>query len=223
LSSLSILFSFPAPIVFALLLNEVKNAAYKRVVQTISYLPHFVSTVILVGFVYTMFSPTHGILTLLVQSITGQKIAFLGTAQWFRPLYIGLGIYSSFGWDSIIFLAALSSVDPTLYEASKMDGANRWRQMTHITLPSIMPPIVILLILRMGSLLDVGFETVYLMSNPAIYDVSDVISTYVYRKGIIENDYGYSTAVGIFNSVVSFGFVWLTNRISKKVNDISLW
>lgn len=223
LSFFSMLFSFPAPIAFALLLNEVRHSLYKRTLQTISYLPHFLSTVILVGFVYTLFSPSQGIVTLLVQGIVGHKVAFLGTSTWFRPIYIGLGIYSSFGWDSIIFLAALSGIDPTLYEAARIDGANRWQQMRRVTLPSIMPTIVILLILRVGSLLDVGFETVYLLSNAAIYDVADVISTYVFRKGVIEMDYGYSTAVGIFNSVVNFGFVWIANAISRKVNDISLW
>lgn len=223
LSILSVVFTFPAPIIFALLLNEVRHFAFKRVIQTISYLPHFISTVILVGFIFTLFSPSQGIITLLVEKLIGHKIIFLGSSEWFRPLYIGLGVYSSFGWDSIIFLAALSGIDPTLYEAAKIDGANRWVQMKSITLPSLQPTIVILLILRMGSILDVGFETVYLMSSPAIYDVADVISTYVFRKGIIENNYGYSTAVGIFNSVVNFGFVWLTNKISKKVNDISLW
>jgi putative aldouronate transport system permease protein len=223
LSFLSMLFTFPAPIIFALMLNEVKNSGYKRVIQTISYLPHFISTVILVGFVFTFFSSTNGILTLLIKNITGHEVAILGTARWFRTLYVGLGVYGSFGWDSIIFLAALSSVDPSLYEAAKIDGASRWQQMTSITLPAIMPPIVILMILRMGSLLDVGFETVYLMQTPAIYDVADVISTYVYRRGVLGMDFGYSTAVSIFNSVVSFGFVLVTNYVSKKVNNISLW
>ncbi len=223
LGFLTLVFTFPAPIIFALMLNEVRSTLFKRTIQTISYLPHFISTVILVGFVYTFFSPGNGILTQVIQTIVGHDVAILGTAQWFRPLYIALGVYGSFGWDSIIFFAALSSIDQTLYEAAKIDGATRWQQMLNITLPSIMPPIVILLILRMGGLLDVGFETVYLMSSPAIYDVADVINTYVYRKGVLGFDFGYSTAVGIFNSAVNFGFVLLTNYISKKVNEISLW
>ena len=175
LSFLTTLFGYPAPIIFALLLNEVRKAAFKRTIQTISYLPHFISTVILVGLIYTMFSPSNGILTLLIQTITGQKIAILGTSAWFRPLFVGLGIYGSYGWDSIIFLAALSSVDPTLYEAARIDGANRWQQMLHVTLPSILAPIIILFILRLGGIFSVGFETVYLLSNAAIYDVADVV------------------------------------------------
>lgn len=223
LSMLSTLFSFPAPIIFALLLNEVKNNAYKRTIQTISYLPHFISTVILCGLVFTFLNPSNGIFTQMLKDLTGNNVVVLGSSRWFRTIYVSLGVYGSFGWDSIIYLAALSGVDPSLYEAARIDGASRWQQMRRITLPSLAPTIIILLIMRMGSLLDVGFETVYLLYSPAIYDVADVISTYVYRQGVQNFNFGYSTAVGLFNAVVSFGFVWLTNFISKRVSDISLW
>lgn len=223
LGALTLIFSFPAPIIFALMLNEVKSAAYKRTVQTISYLPHFVSTVILCGLVFTFLNPSNGIIIQMIKTVTGQDITLLGSSRWFRTIYVTLGIYGSFGWDSIIYLAALSSVDPSLYEAARIDGASRWKQMTSITLPSISPTIVILLIMSMGNVLNVGFETVWLLGSPAIYDVADVISTYTYRRGVQGMDFGYGSAVGLFNAVVNFGFVWIANFISKKVNDISLW
>lgn len=225
LSSLSLLFTFPAPIIFALMLNEVKNAAYKRTIQTISYLPHFISTVILCGLVFTFLNPANGILTQMIKDVTGKDVIMLGSSVWFRPIYVALGVYGSFGWDSIIYLAALSSIDPALYEAAKIDGASRWQQMRLITLPSISPSIVILLILAMGNLLNVGFETVYLLYSPAIYDVADVLQTYAYRVAVSSQpqDFSYGTVVVLFNSVASFALVWLTNLISRKVNDISLW
>jgi putative aldouronate transport system permease protein len=224
LSLWTLVFSFPVPIIFALLLNEVRNQGFKRTVQSISYFPHFVSVVVVVGIMVNLFSSPDGILYKLVLLVTGkQQVLILGAAGWFRPLYVGSGVWQDFGWDSIIYLGALSAVDPQLYEAARIDGANRGHQLRHITMPSIMPTIVTLLILYIGHLLSVGTEKVLLLYNPAIYEVADVIGTYIYRDGILGANYSFSTAVGLFSSVIGFVLLLMANAISKKVNEVSLW
>jgi putative aldouronate transport system permease protein len=223
LSLLSLLFSFPVPIVFALLLNEVKSGVFKRAVQTVSYMPHFISLVVVVGIIVNFLSPTDGIVNSLLRGIGLEPVNFLGEPAWFRPLYIGSGIWQSFGWNSIIYMAALSSIDPQLYEASRIDGAGRWKQMLHVTLPGIRPTIVMLLILALGGLMNVGFEKIILMYNPSTYEVADVISTYVYRRGLLGAQYSFGAAVGLFNSVINFILLITVNRISKRVTDIGMW
>jgi len=223
LSFYGLLWGFPIPIIFALALNEVRNNTFKRTVQTISYLPHFISVVVVVGMMFNFLSPTSGIINNFIKSMGKEPISFLNDASKFRTLYISSGIWQSFGWDSIVYLASISSIDAQLYEASRIDGCNRLQQIAYVTIPGIMPTIIILLILRMGSLLSVGYEKIILMYNPATYQVADVISTYVYRRGIIGAEYSFAAAVGLFNSAVNFIFLFIVNRISKKIADISLW
>ncbi len=223
LSVLSLIFSFHVPIIFALLLNEVKRKNLKRMIQTVSYLPHFISLVVMVGILSNFLSPTDGIVNQILRKAGMEPIDFMGESIWFRPLYIGSGIWQSFGWNSIIYMAALTSIDPNLYEAARIDGCNRWQEMRHITIPGLMPTAVMLLILAVGNLMNVGFEKIILMYRPATYDVADVISTYVYRRGILDAQYSFGAAVGLFNSVVNFILLISVNRISKKITQIGLW
>lgn len=221
ISALSILFGFPAPILLALLINEIRNTKFKRTVQTISYMPYFVSIVIICGLIKT-FCQSDGLLSDLV-SFGGEKVNILSEKSWFYPIYIISNIWQYIGWDSIIYLAALAGIDQEQYEAARVDGAGRLRQAVSITLPGLMPTITILFILKMGNILNVGFEKILLLYSPTTYDVADVISTYVYRVGIVNANYSYSTAIGLFNSVVNIVFLIFTNAISKKVNKSGLF
>ena len=223
LSIYSLIFGFPVPIVFALLLNEVKNEKFKRTVQTISYLPHFISLVVVVGIMVNFLSPTDGIVNIILKRMDIEPVDFMGDAKWFRTIYIGSGIWQHFGWGSIIYLAALSSIDLQLYEASRIDGANRWQQMLNVTLPGIAPTVVMMLILNLGGLMNVGFEKIILMYNPSTYEVADVISTYVYRRGLLGAQYSFGAAVGLFNAVINFLFLYTFNKISDKITGIGLW
>nr|WP_246427936.1 ABC transporter permease subunit [Paenibacillus phyllosphaerae] len=217
-----LLFAFPAPIILALLLNEVKHAFFKRSVQTVTYLPHFVSIVVICGMIVD-FSRKGGLFNLILGWFGLEAQNLLLDPSLFRTIFIGSGIWQGIGWGSIIYLAALTSIDSQLYDAAKIDGANRWKQMLHVTLPGIMPTIIILLILRIGGMMDVGFEKIILLYNSQTYETADVISSFVYRRGLLEADYSYSTAVSLFNSVVNFMLLILANRISRKVNETSLW
>ena len=219
----SILWGFPAPIIFALLLNEVKNTKFKRTVQTISYMPHFISTVIIVGMILSFLSPTTGIVNRIITAMGGDPIHFMVKSEWFRTIYISSGIWQGTGWGAIIYLAAISNINEELYEAARIDGAKRFKQAIYITLPSITPTIVILFILNVGGILDNDFQKVLLMQNAAIYETADVIQTYVYRRGIISADFSFATAVDISRSIIALGLVSLTNFISSKVSDVSLW
>ncbi|HHY82945.1 MAG TPA: sugar ABC transporter permease [Clostridiales bacterium] len=223
LSSLSLVFSFPVSIIFALLLNEIRRKALKRVIQTVSYLPHFISLVVMVGMMSNFLSPSDGVVNQILKNFGMQPIDFMGESAWFRPLYIGSGIWQSFGWNSIIYMAALIAIDPNLYEAARIDGCSRWQEMLHITIPGLMPTAVMLLILALGNLMNVGFEKIILMYSPATYDVADVISTYVYRRGILSAQYSFGAAVGLFNSVINFILLLSINKISKLYTQISLW
>ncbi len=217
-----LIFGFPAPIILALLLNELRQQAFKRVVQTVTYLPHFISIVVVVGMLVD-FLARDGVVNQLTALFGIPSRSFLSEPEWFRSLYVSSGIWQQVGWGSIIYLAALSGIDPTLYEAAKVDGAGRWKQMIHITIPGIMPTIIILLILRMGSMMSLGSEKILLMYNPLTYDTADVISTFVYRKGILEASYSYTTAVGLFNAVIAFSLLIISNSISKRVSETKLW
>ena len=217
-----IVFSFPAPIILALLLNELRSLAFKRVVQTISYLPHFLSTVVVVGLLVNFLS-YEGIINRFVSWFGYEPTHFLMLAEWFRTIYISSEIWQGIGWGSIIYLAALTSIDTQQYEAAKIDGANRWKQMIHVTLPGIAPTIIILLLFNIGAILNVSFEKVLLMSNGSNIETSDVISLFVYRRGLISADFSFATAVGLFNSVIALIFLTAANTISKKLNETSLW
>ncbi|HHY81891.1 MAG TPA: sugar ABC transporter permease [Clostridiales bacterium] len=218
----SIIFGFPAPIIFALLLNEVNFSPLKRFTQSISYLPHFISTVVIVGILMKLFA-SDGIINQLLDSLGIKQQNFFGNPNWFRPLYVGSKIWQDTGYNAIIYLAALSGIEPHLYESAIIDGANRFKQAIYITIPGIMPTAVVLLILSIGRLLNVGFEKVYLMYSPAIYEKADVISTYVYRRGIQGFDYSYATVIDFFNSVVALVLITIANTVCRKVTEESLW
>lgn len=222
ISFYDILWGFPAPIILALLLNEIKNKIFKSTIQTITYFPYFMSLVVVCGILIN-FTASNGILNDLVAMFGGSRHNFLADAGLFRSIYIGSGIWQGIGWGSIIFLAALSGIDPTLYEASVVDGAGRWKQLLHVTIPGILPTIIILFILRMGSIMGVGFEKIILLYNPLTYPTADVISSFVFRKGILESSFSYSTAIGLFNSVINFIILILANKISSKTTETSLW
>ena len=211
ISALSILFGFPAPILLALLINEIRNTKFKRAVQTISYMPYFISMVIICGLIKT-FCQSDGIITDLVVALGGERVNLLASKNWFYPIYIISNIWQNIGWDSIIYLAALAGIDQEQYEAARVDGAGRIRQIISVTLPGLMPTITILFILKMGNILNVGFEKILLLYSPTTYEVADVISTYVYRIGILDANFSYSTAIGLFNSVVNIIFLLLTNE-----------
>ena len=223
ISLTSILFGFPAPIIFALLLNEIKNEKFKRITQTISYMPHFISTVVICGMV-TMFVSEKGFITQLLTFFGGEGgVSLLSKAEYFVPIYVISGIWQEVGWGAIIYLAALSGIDQQLYEAAKIDGANRWQQMLHVTLPGISGQIIIMFLLRIGRVMSVGHEKIILLYNAGIYETADVISTFVYRKGLLEYQWSYSAAIGIFNSIINFIIIIAFNKISKKYSEVSLW
>ncbi len=223
ISIYSLIIGFPIPIIFALLLNEIKDGPFKRITQTISYLPHFISVVVVVGLLFNFLSPIDGVVNVFLKSIGKDAVNFMSEPGWFRTLYVGSNIWQNFGWDSIIYLAALSSVDPQLYEAAQIDGAGKFKQMLHVTLPAIMPTIIILLIMNVGNIMNVGFEKIILMYSPATYETADVISTYVYRRGILGSQFSFSASVGLFNSVINFALLYTVNKISNRVSEISLW
>jgi putative aldouronate transport system permease protein len=223
ISALSLVFGFPIPIFLAIMFNEVTNQIFKRTAQTIVYLPHFISTVIISGIVITAFSPSSGIVNVFLQWVGVDPIYFLIKPEWFRPIYIGSGIWQEAGFSSIVFLAAIAGVNPSLYESAVVDGASRWQMVWKITIPSIMPTIIIMLIIRIGNLLEVGFELIILLYQPATYQTSDVINTFIYRQGLQGSQYDLAAAAGLFNAVVAFILVMTANTISKRYSRTSLW
>lgn len=222
ISIYSLIFTFPLPILFAVLLNEIKNVTFKRTIQTVSYLPYFISLVVLCGIIVD-FTASTGVFGEIQRLMGRDPVNLLGDAKYFRTIYIVSEIWQRLGWDSIIFLAALASINTELFEAAKIDGANRFRQIWHISIPGIVPTIVILLILRIGGIMSVGYEKIILLYSGLTYETADVISSFVYRKGLVENNFGYATAVGLFNSVVNVTLVVSANAISRKLTDTSLW
>ncbi|KRE57622.1 MULTISPECIES: ABC transporter permease [Paenibacillus] len=218
-----VVFGFPAPIILALLLNEVRRATLKRFVQSISYLPHFISNVVVVSMMFLFLSPTSGLVNKVIQWFGYDAMNFMQNESYFRTIYILSEIWQHVGWETIIYLAALSAIDPQLYEAAKVDGANRRLQLLHITIPGIRPAIIILFILNIGHVLDIGFEKVLLMLNPSIYATADVLSTYVYRTGIQSLNYSYGTAIDLFSSVINLIFILTANWISRRTSETSLW
>ncbi|MCU6708548.1 ABC transporter permease subunit [Paenibacillus sp. J5C_2022] len=219
-----LIFAFPVPIALALLLNEIRNALFKKTVQTLTYLPHFISVVVVAGIVTNFLAPSNGIVNLIISMFGGEKIYFLTQPEYFRTIFIAsMDIWKEAGFNTIVYLAAVTAVNPALYEAAVMDGANRWKQTIHVTLPAMMPTIAIMLILKIGSMMEVSYEAIILLYQPSTYETADVISTYVYRSGLQEGQYDLATAVGLFNGLVGLILVVFANRASKKLTETGLW
>ncbi len=219
----SLLWGFWPPILLAILLNETKLMGYKKTVQSISYLPHFISIVVIVGMLMEVLSPTGIVNQFRTWAFDAKSIPYFNEAKYFRGLYIGSGIWQGMGWGSIIYLAALSGISSELYEAAMIDGANRFRRIWHISLPGILPVVTIILILNAASIVNVGFEKIQLMYQPLTYETADVISTYVYRRGITSLNFSYGTAIGLLNSVVAFAILYISNTVSKNMKGSTLW
>lgn len=216
-------FGFLAPIILALLLNEVNNAKYKRIVQTVSYLPNFISIVVVASMVVTFLSPSLGIVNNIIASLGGERISFLTEPKYFWGIYTSMTVWQTTGYNAIIYLAALTGIDETLYEASEIDGAGRWRQTWHITLPGIRATIVVLFLMKLGMMMNVAYEGIILLYNSRIYETADIFTTYTYRKGLLETDYSFASAVGIIQAVIQLLMVVVANKITKKYTDSSLW
>ncbi|MCL2320095.1 MAG: ABC transporter permease subunit [Treponema sp.] len=223
LSLYGLIFSFPMPIIFAILLNEVKSKKYRSTIQSLSYLPHFVSTVIICGLIVQFLAPNTGLIARVFESFAKSPVDLLDQAKWFRTIYIVSGIWQTMGWGSIIYFAALSTINLSLYEAADIDGAGRFQKIMHISLPGLLPTIITLLILDIGRILNVGFEKVMLLYRSSTYETADVISTYVYRSGLISQQYSFAAAVGLFNSLVGLILVLASNYSAKRIANQSLW
>lgn len=222
LALLLLIITFPAPIIFALLLNEVKNRLFKRFIQTASYLPHFFSVVVVAGMVFELVAlngPINGLLSFLGL----EKVNFIQMPEWFRTIFVSVDLWQGLGWGAILYLAALTGINEELYEAARIDGANRWKQTIHITIPGILPTIVVLLILNIGNFLQIGFEKVLLLYNPLTYETADIIATYVYRVGLESGSFSYGTAIGLFESIIGLILVFGANYLSRRITDNSLW
>lgn len=223
ISFYKLIFGFPAPIIFALMLNEVTRTYFKRIVQTISYLPHFISLVVLSGLVMHLTSIDGGLINQLVMLFGGDPIFFLGDVKYFRGVLVVSDIWKGVGFGSILYLASITTIDPQLYEAAKIDGANKWRQLWHITLPGMSFVIVVLFIFAIGDLLNAGFEQILLLYSPAVYQVADIIDTYVYREGLIALQYSFATAVGLFKSIIAVFLLVGANYLARRINGQGLW
>ena len=222
LGALTLLFTFPLPIVLALLLNEVRTRLLKRFVQTVSYLPHFLSIVVVAAILYQTLS-ADGIANQALKALGHAPIEFLQQPGWFRPIYVGSEVWQTVGWGTILYLAALTTIDPDLYEAARVDGASRWRQTWHVTLPGLRPTMMVLLTLNTGTFMAIGFEKILLLYNPLTYPTADVISTYLYRVGVVSGAFSYAAAIGLFESVIGLVLVFSTNFLSRRAMGVSLW
>ena len=222
LSAYEIIFGFPAPIILALLINEVRNKVFKNTVQTITYLPHFISLIVVCGMI-TDFSLSTGLLNDVIAFFGGKRTPLLQNPRLYRSIYVISGIWQQVGWGSIIYLSALSGVDSQLYEAAEIDGAGKWKQLLHVTLPGITPTIIVMLILRIGRMMSMGYEKTILLYNSATYETADIISSYIYRIGLGNLDWSYSTAIGLFNSVINLILLLFANLVSRKFSETSLW
>lgn len=229
LSGYGIIFAFPVPIILAILFNEIKDGIFRKGVQTATYIPHFISEVVVASLVLSFLSLNTGIINILIEKTMGllgvqyNHVQFMSKPEFFRGIYILSGIWKSAGFDSIVFFAALVGISPTLYEAARIDGATKLQQILHVSLPGITPTIVIMLIIRIGNILNIGYEKVILLYNPLVYDTADILSTYTYRLGTDNVNYGLSTAASLVNSVIGFVLVIIANKISKKMTQSSLW
>lgn len=223
LSIYGLIVGFPLPIALALILNDIKNSKCRRVAQTLSYMPHFISIVVLTGMLSAFFSPQSGFVNTIIKALGGQPIYFMGSPKWFAHMYVWSGVWQGMGWGSIIYLAALSGVAPELHESAMLDGASKLQRMRYIDLPSLYPTMAILLILQCGSIMSIGFDKVYLMQNSLNLSVSEVISTYTYKVGLLQKNFSYSAAIGLFNNVINFTILITVNRIVRKLSGSSLW
>jgi len=223
LNFLSLIFGFPSPIILALLLNELRNAIFKRTVQTIAYLPHFLSWVVVANMFIPMLSPSSGLINNIITALGGEAIYFMADKYWWIVVYVALGIWKETGWGAIIYLAALTGIDQQLYEAATIDGANKWKQLLHVTLPGISSTITVVLILNIGRMMSIGFDQPYLLGNGSVIEISDVISTYVYRLGLQSADISRSTAIGLFQSVVNLIMLFATNYLSKRISGEGIY
>ena len=218
----NLIFGFPAPIILALMLNEVRHVKFKKIVQTVSYMPHFISTVVIAGMIL-QFTATDGFLTQLLSNFGYPKQNLMLEPSLFQSIYVISDIWQGIGWGSIIYIAAVAGINGEVYEAARIDGAGRWKQMIYVTLPGIMPTIITMFVLRVGNMMNLGFEKIMLLYNSSIYETADVISTYVYRKGLVDQNYSFSTAVGLFNSFINLMLLFLANKICKRLTEHSLW
>lgn len=223
LSVYSILISFPLSVLLAILLNEIRNKGLRKFTSNVSLLPYFISTVVIVGIMVNFFSVDDGLVNNVISMFGGSKIDFMGSSNWFRTMYIGSGIWQMTGFNAVVFTAAISGIDPVLYEAASIDGSTRFRNIFCITIPCILPTIIIMLLLRVGNLMSVGYEKIILMYSPAIYDTADTLATYAYRAGILDGKLSLSTAIGLFNAVCNLLVLLFANKMTKKVSGTSLW
>lgn len=223
ISILKMVCGFPIPIILALMMNEMRNMQFKKVAQTLLYLPHFISWVVMAGLIMNFLDPSTGLVTALLKSITGKDLQVLTDKALFVPMLIITDIYKTMGWGTIIYFAALSGVDPQLYEAAEIDGARKWKQMINITLPAITPTIVIMLILNCNNIVNAGFDQIFMLYSALVYDVADIIDTYVYRIGIQKADYSFSTAAGMFKSVIALVMILIVNFVAKKTGNEGIW
>ena len=223
ISILKMVCGFPIPIILALMMNEMRNMKFKKVSQTLLYLPHFISWVVMAGLIMNMLDPTTGLVTAILKFFTGKDLQVLTDKSLFVPMLIITDIYKGMGWGTIIYFAAISGVDPQLYEAAEIDGARKWKQLLHITLPSITPTIVIMLILNCNNIVNAGFDQIFMLYSALVYDVADIIDTYVYRIGIQKADYSFSTAAGMFKSVIALVMILIVNTVAKKTGNEGIW
>ena len=222
LSLYNLIFGFPAPIILALMLNEVKSSKFKRLTQTVTYLPHFISMIVVAGMI-TNFCMTTGLINDIIVFFGGEATPLLQNPKYYRTIYVVSGIWQQIGWGSIVYLSALAGVDSQLYEAAAIDGAGKWKQMIHVTLPGIAPTVIIMLIMRIGQLMSMGYQKTILLYNAATYETADIIASYVYRVGLLEQEWSYSTAIGLFNAAINLILIVAANKISKKLTQTSLW
>lgn len=223
ISLYGLIICFPAQIILAIMISEVTSVRYKKTVQTLTYLPHAVSAVVVAGIVTNFLAPSNGLVNIILDKLGMEKIYFLTNPNYFRGIFTTMNLWKETGFASIVFIAAIAGIDTQLYEAARIDGATKMKQIIHVTLPGILPTIVVMFIMKIGNLLNVGYESIILLYQPATYETADIISTYVYRSGLIDGRYDFATAVGLFNSVVALILVVSANAISRKLTESSLW
>jgi putative aldouronate transport system permease protein len=223
LNALGLLLAFPVPIVLALIVNQLQSDRFKKFTQTVLYSPSFISVVVVVGMIHLLFSPRAGIVNNAIEAFGGTPVFFMGAPEWFRPLYVGSDIWQNAGFSMIVYLAALTAIDPSLHEAARVDGANKWQRIRHIDIPGIMPVITILFILAIGNLFNLGFEKVLLMQTDLNLPTSEVIQTYVYKAGLQQAQFSYSAAIGLFNSLINLALLLTFNWVARRANQSSLW
>lgn len=223
LSLYMLLISFPFSILMALMFNEIRVKALKKFTTTVSFLPYFISVTVVVGIMFNFFSVDDGIINNIISALGGEKIDFMGNAKYFRSLFIGSGIWQNSGFNAVVFTAAIAGIDPVLYEAAELDGSSRFQTMLHVTLPCILPTIITMFLLRIGSFMSVGYEKIILMYSPATYETADTLNTYVYRAGILDGKTSFATAIGLFSSVCNLSLLFISNKVTKRFSQSSLW